>query len=147
MTHEDKGKYAAKHASGTALNEKIAEAVREKTSDGRIACGTCENISKDLGVEIREVGLTADLLERKITTCQLGLFGYAGKANHGKDIQVADSVTEEMKSTLREATENGKVACASVWAIADQAGAKRKEVSSACETLKLKIGPCQLGAF
>jgi hypothetical protein len=147
MTHEDAGKYAAKHPPGTTLNEQIAEAIREKSPDGKLACGTGEKISEELQVEISEVGITADLLEMKIKKCQLGLFGYGEKPNHGKDIRSADSVSDEMKSALEEAAENGLITCAAVWTIADRLGAKRKAVSAACDTLKLKIRACQLGAF
>jgi len=147
MTHEDAGKYAAKHPPGTTLNEQIAEAIREKSPDGMLACGTGEKISKELEVEISEVGITADLLEMKVKMCQLGLFGYGDKPNHGKDIRAADSVSEEMKSALEGAAENGVVTCAALWTIADRLGAKRKAVSAACDTLKLKIRACQLGAF
>ena len=147
MTHEDAGKYAAKHPPGTKLNEQIVKAIREKSAGGALACGTGEKISKELGVEISAVGITADLLEMKIKKCQMGLFGWGEKSNHGKDIQAADSVSAEMKSALEEVAENGEVICAVLWAIADRLGAKRKEVSAACDTLKLKIRKCQLGAF
>ena len=147
MTHEDAEKYAAKHPPGTTLNEKIAKEIREKSPDGALACGVAEKISKELEVEIREVGITADLLEMKIKKCQLGLFGWGEKSNHGKDIQAADSVPVEMKGALDEAAEDGKVTCAALWELADRLGVKRKAVSAACDTLKLKIRKCQLGAF
>lgn len=147
MTHEDAGKYSTKHRSSTIINEQVARMVREKSPGGEIACVTCEKISKELEVEISEVGITVDLLEIKIKKCQLGLFGYGKKPNHGKDIQVADPVSDEMKCAIEEAAENGEVTCAALWTIADQLGTKRKEVSAACETLKLKIRECQLGTF
>ncbi len=147
MTHEDAGKYAAKHPPGTTLNEKIAQAIQEKSLGGTLACGMGEKISKALDVEISEVGITADLLGMKIKKCQLGLFGWGEKPNHGKDIQAVDSVSAEMKSALEEAAENGVVTCAALWTLADRLGAKRKEASAACDTLKLKIRGCQLGAF
>ena len=147
MTHKDAGKYAVKHPSGKALNEKVARMVRKKSPGGELACAMAEKISKELGVEIPEVGFTADLLEIKIKKCQLGLFGYGKKPNHGKDIQAADSVSDEMKCAIEEAAENGEVTCAALWRIADRLGTKRKEVSAACEALKLKIRECQLGTF
>ena len=147
MTHKDAGKYAAKHPPGTTLNERIAKAIREKSTGGALACGMGEKISRELEVEISEVGITADLLEMKIIKCQLGLFGWGEKPNHGRDIQAADSVSLEMKSALEEAAENGVVTCAALWRIADSLGAKRKVVSAACDTLKLKIQACQLGTF
>jgi len=147
MTHEDAGKYSAKHRSGAIINEQVARMVRERSPGGELACVTGEKISKEIGVEISEVGITADLLEIKIKGCQLGLFGYGKKPNHGKDIQAVDSVPDEMKCAIEEAAENGEVTCAALWTIADQLGTKRKEVSATCETLKLKIRECQLGTF
>jgi hypothetical protein len=147
MTHKDAGKYASKHPAGKALNEKVARMIREKSPGRELACVLAEKISKELGIEISEVGITADLLEIKIKRCQLGLFGYGKKPQHGKGIQAADSVSEEMELAIDEAAENGEVTCAALWAIADRLGTKRKEISAACETLKIKIRKCQLGAF
>ena len=147
MTHEDAGKYSAKHRSDAIINEQVARMVREKSPGGELACAMGEKISKELGVKISEVGITADLLEIKIKKCQLGLFGYGKKPNHGRTIQAAHSVSDEMKNAIEEAAENGKVTCAALWMIADQLGTKRKEVSAACETQKIKIRKCQLGAF
>ena len=147
MTHEYAGKYALKHPPGTKPNERIAKAIREKSPGGELACGVAERISKELKVDLSEVGITADLLEMKIKKCQLGLFGWGKKPNHGKDIHAADSVSVEMKSALEEVAENGGVTCAAAWAIADRLGTGRKAVSAACDTLGLKIRACQLGAF
>jgi len=147
MTHEDAGKYAAKHPPGTKPDEQIAEAVRRRSSGGGLACAVGEKISKELGVEIAAVGLTVDLLELKIKNCQLGLFGWGDKPNHGKDIQAVASVSAEMRTALKEAAEGGQIVCAAVWEVADRLKAKRKEVSGACEALNIKIRKCQLGAF
>jgi hypothetical protein len=147
MTHEDVGKYTLKHPPGTKLNEQIAKAIREKSPGGELACGMGEKFSKELKVSITEVGITADLLEMKIKKCQLGLFGWGKKPNHGKDIHAPDLVPVELKSGLEEVVENGGVTCAEIWVIADRLGTERKAVSSACEMLGLKIRKCQLGAF
>ena len=147
MTHENAGKYAAKHPPGTARSEQIAKAIREKSPGGRLVCAMGEKISKELKVDIAEVGITADLLEIKIKECQLGLFGWGDKPNHGKDIRATDSVSVEIKSAVEKAAVNGIVTCAALWKIADQLSVKRRVVSAACEALGLKIRACQLGAF
>lgn len=147
MTHEDAGKYALKHPPGTRPDQEIARAIREKSPGAELACGMGEKISKELKVDISKVGVTADLLEMKIKKCQLGLFGWGKKPDHGKDIRAANSVSIEMKSALEEAAENGAVTCAALWAIAERLGVERKAVSAACDALKLKIRACQLGAF
>ena len=147
MTHENAGKYAAKHPPGTARSEQIAKAIREKSPGGRLVCAMGEKISKELKVDIAEVGITADLLEIKIKECQLGLFGWGDKPNHGKDIRATDSVSVEIKSAVEKAAVNGRVTCLALWTIADQLGVKRKEVATACDILGLKVRKCQLGTF
>jgi hypothetical protein len=147
MTHEDSGKYALKHPPGARPNERIAKAIREKSPGGELACAMGEMIAKELKVDISEVGTTADLLEMKIKKCQLGLFGWGKKTNHGKDIHAAESVLVEIKNALAGVAENGAVTCAALWAIADRLGIERKTVSAACDTLGLKIRACQLGTF
>ena len=147
MTHEDAGKYALKHPPGARPNERIAKAIRENSFDGTLACGMGEKISKGLKVDLSEVGITADLMEIKVEKCQLGLFGWGKKPNHGKAIQAADSVSVEIKKVVEEATENGRITCAAVWGIADRFGVDRKTVAAACETLGIKIRACELGTF
>lgn len=147
MTHEYSGKYALKHPPGTKPNERIAKAIREKSPGNELACGIAERIAKELNVRLSEVGMTADLMEIKIKNCQLGLFGWGDQPNHGKDIHPIDSIPEEIKNALEEVAENRKVTCASIWAIADRLGKDRKLISTACETLGLKITSCQLGTF
>ena len=147
MTHEDAGKYAAKHPPDTARTEQIVKAIREKSSGDALGCAMAEKMSKEFKVAMAEVGKTADLLEIKIKECQLGLFGWGDKPNHGKDIRVTDSISVEIKSAIEKAAVNGTVACAALWRIADQLSVKRKVVSAGCDTLGLKIRPCQLGAF
>ncbi len=147
MTRKDAGKYAAKHPPSTARSEQIAKAIREKSLGGALGCALGEEISKEFKVDMAEVGITADLLEIKIKECQLGLFGWGDKPNHGKDIRATDSVSVEIKSAVEKAAVNGTVTCATLWKIADELSVKRRVVAAACETLELKIRACQLGAF
>jgi hypothetical protein len=147
MTHEYSGKYASKHPPGTKPNEEIVRMIQEKSPGKELACGMAERIAKELSVSLSEVGTTADLLGIKIKKCQLGLFGWGDRPDHGKDIQPASSVPDEIKDALERVAENRRVTCVSAWAIADRLGIERKAVSTACETLGLKIRGCQLGTF
>lgn len=147
MTHEYSGRYASKHPPGIRPNEAIAKAIRKMSPEGELTCGVAERIAKELNVSMSEVGTTADLMEAKIGKCQLGLFGWGNKPNHGKDVSRADSVSQDVEIALGEVVKKGKVTCSAIWAIADRLGRERKEISTACETLGLKICACQLGAF
>ena len=58
-----------------AVDEKLAEAVRRRASDGRLRCAAAFEIAEELGVPPLRVGQAADALSVKIVACQLGCFG------------------------------------------------------------------------
>jgi hypothetical protein len=145
MTHVDKGHYAAKHAPETIPDEKIAAAVKKKAEAGKLACAAAERIGAELGVTMADVGRTADLIEIRIDRCQLGLFGY--DAPGGRIIRADDSVAPELEKAIRSRLDGGRLPCVAAWEIAAAMKIPRLKVSSASESLKIKIKPCQLGAF
>jgi hypothetical protein len=144
MTHADEGRYSAKHGPGGKVDEKIAAAVREKVANGELACADAERIGAKLSAALADVGRTLDLLEVRISRCQLGLFGYA---DEGKSVRPAVQVTPEFEGAVRSRLSGGRLSCAAAWDIAAEMNIPRMKISSACETLQIKIKPCQLGAF
>ena len=144
MTHEDAGHYAAKHPKGVETDPKAVEQVRQKLSNNHITCAATHEIAAKLSVSPAQVGMTIDLLEARITKCQLGLFGYSPQRNI---VKPAESVSPELKNAIETGLIDGRISCERCWEIASQKGLKKIEVSSACETLGIKIKPCQLGAF
>jgi hypothetical protein len=143
MAHEDAGHYAAKH-KGAELNEKIAEKVREKMSDGTLSCGAAHVIAEELGVAASEVGITLDLLEVRIGKCQLGLFGYGEKK---RIVKPADKVGPELQKEIENSLVDGRLPCKAAWDITEKFKMKRLDLANACEKLKLKINSCQIGSF
>lgn len=144
MTHTDAGHYAAKHPAGAPLNEQIAAAVKQKAVDGGIDCAAATAIAGLLGATMQEVGRTIDLLEIRLKRCQLGLFGFDRKEG---TLVPAERIEPALEKDIRENLFEGRLPCISAWGIADGRGIPRMAVSSACERLKIKIKPCQLGAF
>ncbi len=144
MAHSDAGRYAAKHGPGGNPDEKIAKAIRGKVQEGKLGCAEAERIGAQIGVPLAEVGRTLDLLEIRICACQLGLFGYAPE---GKAVQPAKTVAPELEGAIRGRLADGKLPCAAAWEIAAGLKIPRMKASSACEALKIRIKPCQLGAF
>lgn len=144
MTHQDAGKYSAKHPAGTICDPVLEEAVRQHAQDGRITCSAAHNIAGRLKVSPSEIGKTVDLIEYRITRCQLGLFGYSPEK---KIITPADHISEELSRCLRELSADGKISCADCWSTANRLDIKKMDISAACEHLGIKISPCQLGAF
>lgn len=144
MTHEDRGHYAKKHPVDRKVNQNIAEAVKQRTSNGKISCAEAFKIGGDLNVQPAEIGFTVDFLETRIVKCQLGFFGHGPEKSIVKPAKVVSSALEE---AIRERLVNGRLSCKAAWDIAEKSGIHKIGVSSACETLEIKINSCQLGSF
>ena len=144
MAHQNAGNYKGKHAPDVKINEIIGRAVNMKAVDGKISCDDAGSIADELSVTMQEIGVTIDLLEISLNKCQLGLFGYGAEK---KIVEPAGAVNSELERSVREAAVNGRLPCEAAWKIAERLNISKMAVSAACEDLKIKIKPCQLGAF
>jgi hypothetical protein len=143
MTHEDTGNYAGKRR-GAELNETIAAKIKEKISEKRISCAEAHSIAAELSVAPADVGAAIDLLEVRIIKCQLGLFGY-GKE---KSIPVlSDIINPDIEVAIKSSLINDRLPCSTSWEIAKKFNVSKSMVAAVCESMKIKISPCQLGAF
>ena len=144
MSSKDNGSYSKKHSPDRQVDPGVAKAVKGRVKDGKITCAAAFGVVKELDTSPSEVGFTIDSLEIKIAKCQMGIFGYdSGK----RPFEQMKRVSDELAQALGESLNEGKLACASAWEIANRLGIKKMEVTSACEKLKIKVSPCQLGAF
>ena len=144
MTHEDAGHYASKHPKGVEADPKIVEQIRQKLANNHISCAAAHAVAADLSVPPSQVGITIDLLEARIVKCQMGLFGYSPQKNI---VKPAESVSSALKDALETKQKDKRISCEHCWKVAAQQGLQRLEVANACETLGMKVKPCQLGAF
>ena len=144
MSHQDRGHYAGKHPPGRTTDQRIVDALNSAVSDNTIPCAVAFRVATELNASSEEVGFTIDSLEYTITKCQLGLFGYGEEK---KKVKPADSVSPELEDTIRKALINDRLPCVVAWDIAERLGLGKMSISSASETLGIKISPCQLGAF
>ena len=144
MAHEDAGHYAAKHPPGTECDPQIWQAVKTHLKDGMISCAAVHKTARELNVPPAEIGKAIDLKEYRLCKCQLGLFGYGPEK---KRVRPADTVPPELADAIRASLVNDRLPCASSWALAKAFKMRKMELSAACETLHIKIKPCQIGAF
>lgn len=144
MAHEDAGHYAAKHPDGT-LDDAVAEAIAAKEKAGRITCAAAHAIAEKQGCAPKKVGMNIDLLEKRISKCQLGLFGYGDKK--GKAVETLSSVPDNVTAAVREAADGGRITCEAAWDVASRLNLTKMDVANACEFLEIKVSTCQLGAF
>lgn len=145
MTHEYEGHYRAKHAPNIQLDPALAKIVREKSKDGHLTCSSAFTIAKKTGASPTEVGRAADLLEIKISKCQLGLFGHMKEKPN--IVEPEGKVSAELEQALREGMVNGTLPCRKAWDIAWRFGLSKIKITAACERLNIRLGPCQLGTF
>jgi hypothetical protein len=145
MTHKDSGKYAAKHLSTTELSPLIAQEIEKYSSSGSISCIDAHSISTSLNIEPTDIGVMIDLSEKRISRCQLNLFGHGkGKPENIPAKSIDDGIKKDIYGNLDE---NKKISCLACWKIADSKGLSKVEITSICEGLEIKITACQLGAF
>lgn len=144
MTHKSTGNYAAKHKAGLKVNEKLAGAIKSKAVKGVITCGNASRIAGSMKIDLKEVGVALDLMEIRIANCQLGLFG---RGENDKSIKPARIIKTDMEEAIREALVDGRLSCRAAWDIAARFGVPKVRIASLCEAFKIKIKPCQLGAF
>jgi hypothetical protein len=144
MTHADKGKYFKKHDQNIEVDEDLKNEIIEQAKNKSISCKKAEEIAGELGSSLEETGRTIDILNIKISKCQLGLFGY-GETK--KIVQPAKEVTKELKEKITSSLKDGNLSCAAAWKIAEELNIPRMKVCADCEALEIKVKPCQLGAF
>lgn len=142
MGHADKDHFAAKH-DGKQMNETIAQKIRLLAQGNQIDCASAHKIAKTLNTTPSEIGVQIDLLEYKITACQLGLFGYSD----GKNFDPSLDISPELNKRLEETNKNKRMSCMESWTIARDLKLKRIDIGSACEKKEIQIKPCQLGVF
>jgi hypothetical protein len=144
MTHASQDGFSGKHGAGAEADPRIRAAVSEKAKEGRLSCAAAFAVAKQLGVAPSSVGRTVDLMDYRLTHCQLGLFGYQPEK---KIVKPLETVDDDLAAAIRSAMAESRLSCKAAWEIADTLGLGKKTVSGACERLGVKIKPCQLGAF
>lgn len=144
MTHKDKGHFSDKH-EGETINKAYADKLAGLSSDGIITCAAAHKVAESLNVPPEQIGIQIDLLELRITRCQLGLFGYT--TNSGKKLDAGVQINDDLETELKNSVTNGHISCKMCWDIAAAAKAKRLDIGSVCEKNQIRIKPCQLGTF
>ena len=140
-----KGKsFSTKHESDEKPDTSIKNEILNRTKNEKIPCAVAFEISKVLQISPAKVGKTADLMNFKLTKCQLGLFGYQPNK---KIVKPQDSINVDVKDAVIDALVQERLSCKQAWDIASRLQVSKMTVSGACDTMGVKIKDCQLGAF
>ena len=144
MSESHREGYARKHPPSAVLEERLAAALREKIKAGRISCAAAHGVAEGLAISPAEIGRALDLMEVRLSRCQLGLFGYQPEK---RIVKKADQWDAGLEKEIRAALRDGRLPCIEAWDIANRCQVSRLAVANVCEALAIKVRPCQLGAF
>lgn len=143
MTENDQKQYAQKHGEAIQPDERIKASILSRVPGGQLPCAVAFDIARELLVPAAAVGKTADLMNFELVKCQLGLFGYVP----AKKVKVLDELDPTLEKAIASELKDGRLSCERAWALSVRFNIPKLAVGNACETLKVKIKPCQLGAF
>jgi hypothetical protein len=136
--------FSTKHRSDEKPDPSVRDEILKQAKNQKIPCVVAFEIAGALQVSPKTVGKTADLMNFKLIKCQLGLFGYQPIK---KIVKPQDHIKEDIKNAVSHALVQGRLTCLDAWDIASSLNVSKMIVSSACETMEVKIKKCQLGAF
>ena len=122
----------------------LEKEILNRVTDNKLSCVTAFEIAEQLNVPAKDNGEAADRLKVRLANCQLGLFGHNPDK---KIVKAKETVSAELESAINNSLDNGRLPCIKAWKIASEFKTNKFSVSCACETLKIKIKECQLGAF
>jgi len=126
------------------IDQTILNLIKARLQSGKLPCAVAFDIAEQNHIPVHTVGQTADTEGVRLSKCQLGLFGYLPD---NKIIKPLETIEPELEAAINNIQKNNVIQCPEIWEIAKKMGMRKLHVSCACETLKLKIKACQLGAF
>jgi len=126
------------------IDQRLLEIIKERLQSGKLPCAVAFDIAKKNGIRPQTIGETVNAADIRLCKCQLGLFGYSPE---NKIIKPLDSVNPELAQEIIDTKKDNVIQCVQIWEVAKKLGMRKLHVSCACESLKLKIKGCQLGAF
>jgi len=137
-------KYSEKHQQKDIADPIIKNYILHRDKNSKISCAEAFDIARELNTPVDRIGITIDLLDIKLTKCQLGLFGYKPKK---KLLKPSNLTGPDLKDDISKALDKGRLSCKRAWDISSRFNVDKITVSSTCEFLGIKINDCQLGAF
>jgi len=126
--------------------KEVEDAIHESLLDGRLPCKRAFDLASKLDLSPSNVRQAADDVDARISRCQLGLFGFEDLGEK-RLVRALPKITESIEDQIRAALIDGFLPCATAWQIAEEEALPRFLIGCACDTLEVRIAPCQLGCF
>jgi hypothetical protein len=136
-------------AGGILLDDTWVREIRARLKDGRLPCAAAFAAARFLRVDAQEIGRAADHLRIRLSHCQLGLFGFSGRAKGWpSDGFAGRPVPAGFEDAVLAARESGgSIGCAVLWEAAERFAVSRIQAGYVAESLGISIRHCRLGAF
>jgi len=126
------------------MSEIIDEKIRTNLVDNRLPCKVAFDIAKELKVNRREVGESANRLDVRISDCQLGFFQKLKATHDDLNGKVND---ENLTSEITSSLDDGRLTCPIAFRIADKLKVTPKDVGDTATKQGIMVKNCQLGLF
>ena len=117
--------YASKHPSSAVLEKNLAAALEKEIHNGRISCAAAHGVAQRLARPPADIGRALDLMEIRLSRCQLGLFGYQPE---NRIVKKADHWDAGLEKEIRAALRDGRLPCIEAWDIANRCQIGRAHV-------------------
>jgi hypothetical protein len=125
-------------------NPNIEAVFKNESISVELPCALAFEIASRLNLPAAEVGITSDLLNIKISKCQIGLFGYQPT---NKLVSAEKAPSAALRDALSAAQTGNRITCNMAWDLAARLKVGKIAVGNACEAMGIKVKQCQLGAF
>ena len=124
-----------------------AEIERLKNPDGTVFCLEAIGLAEKMRIRPEKIGRTLDALAVPLSRCQIGAFGYPGRAK-GWSADPSGPVPEGLEEAIRAAAGSEKrIRCLRLWELAERFRISRMDAGRTADRAGVKIVSCQLGAF
>jgi hypothetical protein len=144
MAFDDK-----KNSAGGPVDERIAREIRSRLIEKGLPCAAAMATAEFMKADPLEIGRAADALGIRLTTCQLGLFGFPGRVKGWVMAGAPDRpLPFGFEAAVRAArSADGAISCITLWAVAARFSVPRIQAGSIADRLGITVRKCQLGAF
>ena len=126
------------------MNIELEEKVTSCLMDGHLPCASAFKIAKELKINPRDVGETADELGIRIAHCQLGCFAVEKATHPGlDDLEIATVLAEGLQAVMT----NQQLPCSAAFEASKNFKISRKQIGDTATKLNIRLIDCQLGCF
>ncbi|MGD0783344.1 MAG: hypothetical protein ABSA30_10855 [Candidatus Aminicenantales bacterium] len=129
------------------VDERMAGEIYSRSSGTLLTCSAAIAAAERLGTDPLEIGRAADVMGIRLTACQLGFFGFPGRAKGWAGVAGRPGPPGFEDAVRSVRSEGGSISCADLWNVAERFSVPRILAGYIADRLGIDVRSCQLGAF